>query len=61
MGTRWLLIPAPNWPRLNDLADGYERTGQGEAELAATFQQTVEIAEVLASYVLAMAGRPSQS
>jgi hypothetical protein len=43
------------------MADRYERTGQGEAELTTAFERTVNIGEVLASYALAMAGRSSQS
>lgn len=55
------LLPAPNWPLLARLADRYERTGEGEAELPAAFEHTVELGEVLASYAVALVGGPRRS
>jgi hypothetical protein len=56
-----VLVPAPDWAQLNRLADRYERTGEGEEEFGKAFQQTIKIGEVLASYVQALTGTPSQS
>ncbi len=56
-----LLVPAPDWDQLRRLSDRYERSGEGEEEFATAFQQTLKIGEVLASYVQAVTGKPSQS
>jgi hypothetical protein len=57
----WILVPAPDLALLNRLADRYERTGEGEAELATAFERTVQVGVNLASYAIAVAGRPSRS
>lgn len=54
-------IPVPDWALVKSLADRYERTGEGETEFAAMFERTLEIGEILATYAVPVAGRPSRS
>jgi hypothetical protein len=61
MPTAWLLIPAPHRPLLDRLADRYERTGQGEGDLAKAFLTTLRKAEALEDYAILVAGCPAQS
>ncbi len=60
MGVHWLLVPAPDWIRLKRLAERYERTGEGEAQVATAFKCTLELVEALTTYAVALAGQPSQ-
>jgi hypothetical protein len=45
---------------LQRLADRYESTGEGEAELSAEFQRFIERADVLVIYMKYLSGKPSE-